>query len=57
MYSSLYKYSSNLFTENKCFGIFLAEPIADIIAVTTTLIFFIVIFNKTMKNIEQKSTI
>lgn len=46
-----------MFTENKCFGIFLAEPIADIIAVTTTLIFFIVIFNKTMKNIENKSTI
>lgn len=44
-----------IFTENKCFGIFLAEPIADIIAVSTTLIFFIVIFNKTMKSIEQKN--
>lgn len=46
-----------IFTKDKCFGIFLAEPIADIIAVSTTLIFFIVIFNKTMKSIEQKSTI
>lgn len=40
------------FTENKAFGVFLAEPIADIIAVTTTLILFIIIFKKTMKKIS-----
>lgn len=43
------------FTENKAFGVFLAEPIADIIAVTTTLIIFILTFNKTMKKIENSS--
>lgn len=41
-----------LFLENKCLGVFLAEPIADVIAVTTTLIIFIKTFNKTMKKIE-----
>lgn len=43
-----------LFFENKCFGVFLAEPIADTIAVTTTLIIFIKTFNKTMKKIEPQ---
>ena len=41
------------FTENKAFGVFLAEPIADIIAVTTTLVLFIIIFNKTMNKIYK----
>ena len=31
------------FTTDKCFGVFLAEPIADLIAVTTTLIMFLVV--------------
>ncbi len=43
-----------LFTpNNKCLGVFLAEPIADTIAVLTTAICFIIIFKKTMKNISQ----
>ena len=46
-----------LFTENKCLGVFLAEPIADFIAVTTTLILFITTFNKTMKKIETNENL
>ena len=46
-----------LFTENKCLGVFLAEPIADFIAVTTTLILFITTFNKTMKKIETNKNL
>jgi putative MATE family efflux protein len=46
-----------LFTENKCLGVFLAEPIADFIAVTTTLILFVTTFNKTMKKIEPKENL
>lgn len=43
-----------LFTpNNKALGVFLAEPIADTIAVLTTAICFIIIFKKTMKNISQ----
>ena len=42
-----------LFTpNNKCLGVFLAEPIADIIAVITTAICFVIIFKKTMKSIS-----
>ena len=40
------------FTTNKAFGVFLAEPIADILAVTTTFILFTIIFNKTMNKIK-----
>ena len=43
-----------IFTENKCLGVFLAEPIADFIAVSTTLILFLFTFNKTMKKIDIK---
>lgn len=39
------------FFENKAFGVFVSEPIADILAVMTTLTLFIIIFNKTMKKI------
>ena len=46
-----------LFTENKCLGVFLAEPIADFIAVTTTLVLFITTFNKTMKKIETNENL
>ena len=46
-----------LFTENKCLGVFLAEPIAEFIAVTTTLILFITTFNKTMKKIETNENL
>ena len=41
-----------LFMNNKCNGIFLAEPIADFLAVSTTAIMFIVVFNKSMKKIS-----
>ena len=41
-----------LFMDNKCNGIFLAEPIADFLAVSTTAIMFIVVFNKSMKKIS-----
>ena len=43
-----------LFMENKCDAVFLAEPIADFIAVSTTGIMFLIIFKKTMKKIEIK---
>ena len=43
-----------LFMENKCDAVFLAEPIADLIAVSTTGIMFLIIFKKTMKKIEIK---
>lgn len=41
-----------LFVENKCNGVFLAEPIADAIAVTTTLVTFIIVFKKSLKKIS-----
>ena len=41
-----------LFMNNKCNGIFLAEPIADFLAVSTTAIMFIIVFNKSMKKIS-----
>lgn len=44
-------------TQDKCFGVFLAEPIADFIAVTTTLIMFFVVFKKTMAKISTKNSL
>lgn len=41
-----------MFMENKINAIFLAEPIADIVAACTTLITFIFVFKKTMKKID-----
>ena len=38
--------------ENKVMGVFLAEPIADIIAVTFTAILFIFKFKKALSKIE-----
>ena len=43
-----------LFMDNKCDAVFLAEPIADFLAVSTTATMFYFIFRKTMRNIEQK---
>ena len=40
------------FIENKTNAVFLAEPIADIIAVSTTLITFLIVFKKMLKTIE-----
>ena len=44
-----------LFMDNKCDAIFLAEPIADFLAVSTTAVMFYFIFRKTMRNIEQNN--
>ena len=41
-----------LFMENKCDAVFLAEPIADFLAVTTTAIMFLIVFKKSMKKIS-----
>lgn len=41
-----------LFVENKCNGVFLAEPIADAIAVSVTQITFLVVFKKSLKKIS-----
>lgn len=42
---------------DKLFAVFLAEPIADIIAVATTCIMFAVSFRKLLKSMNNKSTI
>ena len=39
--------------ENKTMGVYMAEPIADVIAVTFTTILFIFQFRKALKKIEQ----
>lgn len=39
--------------ENKTFGVYMAEPIADVIAVTFTAILFSFQFSKALKNLEQ----
>lgn len=41
--------------DRKDFAVFLAEPVADMIAVTTTVSVFTVKFRKTMKEMEQKA--
>ena len=43
-----------LFMENKALGVYLAEPVSDIIAVTFTAILFFFEFRKTMKKLEQQ---
>lgn len=45
------------FIENKVAAIFLAEPIADVIAVITTSIIFIIQFNKVLKELSVSSNI
>lgn len=46
-----------MFIENKTNAVFLAEPIADFIAVSTTFIVFMIVFRKTMKKIEVEKNI
>ena len=41
------------FFENKVFAVFLAEPVSDFISVTTSLILFLVIFLREMREMEQ----
>lgn len=43
-----------MLVENKTRGVYLAEPIADTIAVTFTAILFIIQFRKSLKKIEEK---
>lgn len=43
-----------VFFENKTFAVFLAEPVADALAVTTTVLMFIHSFKKTMARMEGK---
>lgn len=45
-------YIMPLFFENKVMGVFMAEPVADAIAVATTAILFYFQFNKAMKGLE-----
>ena len=40
--------------QNKTMGVYLAEPVADIIAVTFTAILFAVQFKKSLKNVEME---
>jgi Na+-driven multidrug efflux pump len=42
-----------LFVSNKTMGVYLAEPIADIVAVTFTSILFAFQFKKAMKSLEN----
>lgn len=42
------------FFENKVFAVFLAEPIADILAVITTVTMFVVSFKKLLKEMENR---
>ena len=41
------------FIENKLFAVFLAEPIADIVAALTTMACFMAFYKKTLSKIEQ----
>lgn len=43
-----------LFIENKTYGVYLAEPVADMIAVAFTASLFFVQFRKALRGIEQK---
>ena len=41
------------FFENKVMAVFLAEPVADVIAVTTTLILFVWQFKKALQELRE----
>lgn len=43
-----------LLLENKTMGVFLAEPAADLIAVTTTVTLFVVLFTRTLRQMNAK---
>ncbi|MPN26000.1 hypothetical protein SDC9_173422 [bioreactor metagenome] len=42
-----------MFIENQLFGVFLAEPVADILAALTTIMCFVVFYKKTLSVIEN----
>ena len=44
-----------MFTENKTTGVYLAEPVADIIAVSFTAVLFGIMFRKAMKKLSDNS--
>ena len=44
-----------LFMENKCDAVFLAEPIADFIAVSVTFTLFMITFKKSLRKIKEVS--
>ena len=46
-----------MFMDNKCNAVFLAEPIADFIAVSVTAIMFYIVFRKSMNKISIKENI
>jgi Na+-driven multidrug efflux pump len=41
--------------ENKTMGVYLAEPIADVLAVTFTAILFVFVFKRAMKRLEKEA--
>lgn len=43
-----------VFFENKTMAVFLAEPVADVLAVATTAILFVIRFRQILKNMEKK---
>ncbi len=45
------------FTEDKTMGVYLAEPVADVIAVTFTAILFSVMFTRAMKKLSVKNEV
>ena len=42
-----------VFTENKVFAVFAAEPVADVLAVSCTVAYFFATFNKRLKKREE----
>ncbi len=47
-------YIMPLFMENKAYGVYLAEPVADFFAVTFTAVLFFVQFRKALRGIEKQ---
>lgn len=46
-------YIMPLFVQNKTYGVYMAEPVADFIAVTFTAILFFITFRKALRKIEE----
>ena len=46
-------YIMPMFIENKTNGIYFAEPVADLIAVTFTVVLFAIQFKKALNNLNQ----
>ena len=39
---------------NRTMGVYMAEPVADVLAVTFTAVLFFFVFRKAMKKLEEK---